>query len=64
MKKKLCLVADVPNWAFDKIAQKLKKSLSDKYDITIKYFNRRDEQDNFLRKFQKYSLKLDVLVIT
>lgn len=47
MKKKICLVADVPNWAFDKIAQKLKKSLSYKYDITIKYFNRRDEQDNF-----------------
>ena len=47
MKKNICLVADVPNWAFDKIAQKLKKSLNNKYNITIKYFNRRDEQDYF-----------------
>lgn len=47
MKYKLCIVADVPNWAFDCIAQKLKKELSHKYDIRVEYFNRRTEADNF-----------------
>lgn len=47
MKRKICIVADVPNWAFDKIAQKLKKELSYKYDIRIDYFNRRTEKDFF-----------------
>ena len=46
MKPKICIVADVPNWAFDSIAQKLKKDLSYKYDIRIVYFNRRTESDN------------------
>ena len=46
MKPKICIVADVPNWAFDSIAQKLKKELSYKYDIRIVYFNRRTEADN------------------
>lgn len=47
MKNKICLVADVPNWAFDCIAQKIKKELSYKYDIRIEYFNRRTEAQNF-----------------
>lgn len=45
MKKKICIVADVPGWAFDHIAQKIKKELSNKYNIRIVYFNRRKEQD-------------------
>lgn len=45
MKPKICIVADVPNWAFDSIAQKIKKELSYKYDIRITYFNRRTESD-------------------
>lgn len=55
MKAKICLVADIPNWAFDKIAQKLQKSLSNKYDITIKYFNRRDDQNNFFEFIENNS---------
>lgn len=47
MKSKICVVADVPNWAFDSIAQKLKKGLSDKYEIRIAYFNRRTEAEFF-----------------
>lgn len=45
MKSKICIVADVPNWAFDSIAQKLKKDLSYKYDIRIVYFDRRKEAE-------------------
>ena len=33
MKSKICIVADVPNWAFDRIAGQVKKELSYKYDI-------------------------------
>ena len=47
MRKKICIVADVPNWSFDSIAQKVKKELNFKYDIDIKYFNRRTEAENF-----------------
>ena len=47
MKFKICMVADVPNWSFDNIAQKLKKDLENKYDIRIVYFDRRKEADNF-----------------
>lgn len=47
IKPKICLVADVPNWAFDSIAQKIKKELDYKYDIRIVYFNRRTEIENF-----------------
>lgn len=47
MKAKICIVADVPNWAFDHVAQNIKRKLSYKYDIEIAYFNRRTEADNF-----------------
>lgn len=47
MKFKICIVADVPNWAFDNIANKLKKDLKYKYDIRIVYFDRRKEADYF-----------------
>lgn len=53
MKKKICIIADVPNWAFDNIAQKLKKELSYKYDISIDYFNRREEADNFFELVER-----------
>lgn len=33
MKRKICIVADVPNWAFDSIAQKIKKDLDYKYNV-------------------------------
>lgn len=45
--KKICLVADVPNWAFDIIAHALKEKLSHKYDIRIVYYNARKESDVF-----------------
>lgn len=45
MKPNICIVADIPNWAFDNIAQKLKKELSYKYNIRIVYFDRRKEAD-------------------
>ena len=53
MKNKICLVADIPNWAFDNISQKVKKELSNKYDITIDYFNRREEADYFFELIEK-----------
>lgn len=52
-KQKICIVADVPNWAFDNIAKKIKKELSYKYDIRIEYFNRRTETDYFYEFIQK-----------
>ena len=64
MKKKICLVADVPNWAFDSIAQKVKKELSYKYDFRIDYFNRRTEEDLFYELKQvlvQHSPKWDTL---
>lgn len=53
MKSKICIVADVPNWAFDSIAKKVKKELDGKYDIRITYFNRRTEADNFYEFIEK-----------
>ena len=53
MKKRICIVADVPNWAFDRIAQQLKKDLSYKYDITIDYFDRRKEADCFFELVER-----------
>lgn len=55
MKPRICLVADVPNWAFDSICQKLKKELSYKYDIRITYFNRRTEADDFYEFIEENS---------
>ncbi len=46
-KPKVLLVCDVPNWAFDKIAQLVKKKLDDKFNINIEYFNRRTEKEYF-----------------
>lgn len=44
---KICLVCDVPNWAFDIIAQKIAIELKDFFDIDIKYFDVRKESENF-----------------
>ena len=44
--KKICLVADMPNWAFDKIAHKIKKELAFKYCIEIDYFNVYTSEEN------------------
>ena len=59
MKKNICIVADVKGWAFDSIAQKVKKDLSYKYDIDIEYFNRREQANDFyefVESLQKYDL--------
>lgn len=45
--KKICLVCDIPNWAFDIIAHKLKEELKSEYMIDIKYFDVREMADNF-----------------
>ena len=45
--KKICLVADVPNWAFDIISQALKEKLAHKYDIRVVYFDAKKESDVF-----------------
>lgn len=52
-KYKICIVADVPNWAFDNIAKMIKKELDYKYEIRIEYFNRRTEKDNFYEFLEK-----------
>lgn len=47
MKPRICLVCDIPNWSFDIIAQELKKRLYHKYNIEIKYFNMKEEDEKF-----------------
>ena len=54
MKSKICIVADVPNWAFDNIAQKLKKDLSKRYEFEIAYFDRRKEADYFYEFLEQH----------
>lgn len=55
MKPKICLVCDIPNWAFDIIAQKVKKNLKDKYDIKIDYYDMRETPDEFYEFLEKNS---------
>jgi glycosyltransferase involved in cell wall biosynthesis len=38
MKKKILFIVDIRKWAFDNIAQSLKKRLSSDYDVDIKYW--------------------------
>lgn len=47
MKQKICLVCDVPNWAFDMIAKEVKRNLNNKYDIRIVYYDMRENPDDF-----------------
>lgn len=47
MKQKICLVCDVPGWAFSNIATEVKNKLDYKYDIRIVYFDESREADNF-----------------
>ena len=47
MKKNICLVWDVPNWAFDMIAKEVKRKLDYKYDIRIVYYDMRENPDDF-----------------
>ena len=57
--KKICLVCDIPNWAFDIIAQKLKKSFEKEFCIDIDYFDVRNEKENFfefLENHQDYDI--------
>ena len=59
MKKDICIVADVPGWAFDSIAKKLQKELSEKYNIDIEYYDRRAQANEFfefVEKVKKYDL--------
>ena len=39
MKNKICLVCDIPNWAFEMIAQKLKKDLTTTQTV-VKYIEK------------------------
>lgn len=45
--KKICLVCDIPNWAFDIISKKLKNSFENEFEIDIKYFDVRERADEF-----------------
>lgn len=45
--KKICLVCDVPNWAFDIIAKKIASDLKENFIIDIKYFDVRESAENF-----------------
>ncbi len=53
MKKNICIVADIPGWAFDNIAKKLQKELSHKYNIDIEYYDRRAQADEFFEFAEK-----------
>ena len=59
MKPRICLVCDIPNWAFDIISKKLQKALTDYFDIDIAYFDLREEGDQFfefMEEHQEYDL--------
>lgn len=60
LNKKICIVADVPNWAFDRIATQIKNELGYKYDIRVAYFNRRTESD-YLYEFIEENDDCDLL---
>lgn len=47
MKPRICLVCDIPNWAFDIIAKKVKNELQEKFEIRIAYFDMRETPDEF-----------------
>lgn len=53
MKPKICLVCDIPNWAFDIIAQKVKRNLENKFDIRIDYYDMREKPDEFYEFLEK-----------
>ena len=53
MKPKICLVCDIPNWAFDIIARKVKNNLENKYDIRIDYYDMREKPDEFYEFLEK-----------
>ena len=55
MKSKICLVCDVPNWAFDNIAQEAKNKLTYLNDIRIVYFDEEKEKDNFYELLEENS---------
>lgn len=53
-KNKICLVCDIPNWAFDKISCDVQKNLNYKYDIIIDYFDVEKEAENFYEFLEKH----------
>lgn len=57
-KKKIAIIADIPNWSFDIIAQLLKKELSYKYDIDIFYCVKDFNKDLFdiLEEVKNYDI--------
>ena len=59
IKPKICLMADVKEWAFDMIAQKIKKDLSYKYSIAIDYYDMYNEPEmlfDYLEKYKDFDL--------
>lgn len=52
-KPRICLVCDIPNWAFDLIAQNIQKDLAYKYDIKIDYFDMYKEPDMFFECLER-----------
>lgn len=57
-KKRVAIIADIPNWSFDIIAQLLKKELSYQYDIDIFYCVTDFDKDLFdiLEKVKNYDV--------
>ncbi len=53
MKSKICLVCDVPGWAFSNIAEEVKNKLSYKYDIDVIYFDDEKQADNFFELLEQ-----------
>lgn len=57
--KKICLVCDIPNWAFDIISKKLSKSFENEFEIDIAYFDVREKAEcffEFLEEHKKYDM--------
>lgn len=53
-KPKICLICDVPNWAYDIIAQNIKKELSYKYNFVIDYYDMSKNPCNLYDVIEKY----------
>ena len=57
--KKICMVCDIPNWAFDIIAMKIAYDLRADFKIDIRYFDVRESAENFfefLEEVKEYDM--------
>jgi glycosyltransferase involved in cell wall biosynthesis len=44
-KPRICILVDAPGWAYDNVAQQIRKQLADEFNITIEYRTRKPKLD-------------------